>query len=71
MEGPPVGDREAGKALPGSLPEVLQPPPRPGAAANTLQEAAPVRAVRKASVTVMAGTVVRRRFPCPKPVPER
>ncbi len=36
------------------------------AAANTLQEAAPVRAVRKASIIVMAGTVVRRRFPCPK-----
>ena len=31
----------------------------------------PVRAVGKAGITVMAGTVVRRRFPCPKPVPER
>ena len=36
-----------------------------------MREAAPVRAVRKAGITVMAGTVVRRRFPCPKPVPER
>ena len=40
------------------------------AAANTLREAAPVRAVGKAGIIVMAGTVVRRRFPCPKPVPE-
>ncbi len=71
VEGPPVGDREAGKALPGSLPEVPRPPPRPGAAADTLREAAPVRAVGNAGVTVMAGTVVRWRFPCPKPVPER
>ncbi len=71
VEGPPVGDREAAEALPGSLPEAPRPPPRPGAAANALREAAPVRAVGNAGVTVMAGTLVRRRFPCPKPVPER